>query len=333
MNQVRFLIVRFSSIGDIVLTTPVVRMLKKQVEGAEIHYLTKKRFSGLVRFNPYVDKVHEFDGDLKQTLQELKKEQFDYVIDLHKNLRSARVKSALGRVSFSFNKLNWKKWLYVRFKMNKMPDVHIVDRYLETVKLFDIHNDEQGLDFFPNPDQKEEIQLDNSFNKGYFVAVLGANHATKQIPEDKMVNWLNAFGKPVILIGGPDVVEASEKLASKVNIPVQNTCGKVSIDGSALLIKNARVVLTPDTGMMHIAAALKKPIVSVWGNTTPDLGMYPYMPSKRDFFYVAEVNNLSCRPCSKIGYEKCPKKHFNCMQQQDDEKIVSQLNYYWNLNE
>lgn len=333
MNHVRFLIIRFSSIGDIVLTTPVVRMLKQQVEGAEIHYLTKKRFAGLVKHNPYIDKVHEFDGDLKQIIKALKEETFDYVIDLHKNLRSARVKNALGRVSFSFNKLNWKKWLYVQLKLNRMPDLHIVDRYLEAVQLFDIENDNTGLDFFTDPNHVLEIELADSHKNGYLIAVLGANHATKQIPEEKMVTWLNSFGKPVVLVGGPDVSENAKVLASKLEVPVQNTCGKISIDSSALLIKNANVVLTPDTGMMHIAAAYQKPIVSVWGNTTPELGMYPYMPQKKELFFVAQVENLSCRPCSKIGYEKCPKSHFNCMKQQDDSKIVSQLNYYWSINE
>jgi ADP-heptose:LPS heptosyltransferase len=331
MNQVRFLIIRFSSIGDIVLTTPVVRILKEQVEGAEIHFLTKKRFSGLVKHNPHVDKVHEFDGDLKKTISDLKSEEFDYVIDLHKNLRSARVKNALGRVSFSFDKLNWKKWLYVRFKINKMPNVHIVDRYLDTVKLFDIENDKIGLDFFPDP-KTPELELDETHKSGYVVAVLGANHATKQIPEDKMVLWLNQFGKPVVLVGGPDEVDAANKLISRLKVPVQNSCGKTSIDGTAKLIQKAKVILTPDTGMMHIAAAYNRPIVSVWGNTTPDLGMYPYMPQNTDYFYVAQVNGLKCRPCSKIGHEKCPKVHFDCMIKQDDNKIVSQLEKYWSLN-
>ncbi|PLX24207.1 MAG: glycosyl transferase [Salinivirgaceae bacterium] len=333
MDQIRFLIVRFSSIGDIVLTTPVVRMLKQQVKGAEIHYLTKKRFSSLVEHNPYVHKVHVFDGDLKQTISDLKEAEFDYVIDLHKNLRSARVKSSLGRVSFSFNKLNWKKWIYVQLKIKKMPDKHIVDRYLETTSLFDVKNDEKGLDYFPDPEYKLDFSLEKTHEEGYVVAVLGANHATKQIPEEKMVSWLNEFGKPVVLVGGPDESTLAELLKEKLAVPVQNACGKVSLDGSALLIKNAKVILTPDTGMMHIAAAYKKPIVSVWGNTTPQLGMYPYMPQNSDRFYMAEVRGLKCRPCSKIGYEKCPKRHFNCMLQQDDKIIVSQLNYYWNLNE
>lgn len=331
MTQVRFLIIRFSSIGDIVLTTPVVRMLKEQVEGAEIHYLTKKKFSGLVKHNPYVDKVHEFDGDLKKTISDLKAVGFDYVIDLHKNLRTSRVKSALGLVSFTFNKLNLKKWLYVQFKINRMPNVHIVDRYLEAIKLFHIQDDNNGLDFFPDPKHTEDYKIEETHRDGYVVAVMGANHSTKQIPEDKMIKWLNDFGKPVILVGGPDETDAANKLSGKLNIPTQNACGKVSIDGSAKLIENAKVILTPDTGMMHIAAAYKKSIVSVWGNTTPDLGMYPYMPQNTDHFYIAQVNGLPCRPCSKIGYEKCPKRHFNCMMQQDDEKIVSQLNNYWNL--
>ncbi len=333
MDKVRFLIIRFSSIGDIVLTTPVIRNLKKQVEGAEVHFLTKSKFSEIVEHNPYIDKVHTLNNNFPELLEELKNTDFDYVIDLHKNLRSLRVKQTLHRISFSFQKLNFKKWIYVQFKINRLPDVHIVDRYMKTLELFDVKNDEQGLNYFFNPEYNENYTLPETHKNGYIIAVMGANHFTKQIPNDMYSNLLNKTGKPVVLIGGTKEKKIANELVKKLQTPVANFCGKLSLDESASLIKNCNVVLTPDTGMMHIAAALKKPIVSVWGNTTPSLGMYPYLPGNKELFYVAEVKGLKCRPCSKIGYEKCPKKHFKCMLQQDISKIVSQLNNYWNRNE
>lgn len=332
MEKVRFLIIRFSSIGDIVLTTPVVRNLKMQVEGAEIHYLTKKKFASLVHHNPYVDYVHEYEGDYIKLEQQLKSIEFDYVIDLHRNLRSFRVKRSLKKVSFTFDKLNIKKWLYVTFKIQRMPNIHIVERYMATLSLFDVENDNKGLDYFINSDSISP-ELPESHRGGYLVAVLGANHFTKQIPEQLMVKLLNQSGFPVVLLGGDNEQKIAERVVEQLSVPVWNVCGDTSLDGSADLIRNCRVVLTPDTGMMHIAAAFNKPIVSVWGNTTPLLGMYPYMPENEHGFFMAQVNDLKCRPCSKIGFEKCPKKHFKCMENQDYKEIVNKIKMFWETNE
>src|SRR4051812_16746459 len=117
----KFLIIRFSSIGDIVLTTPVIRCLKQQVADAEVHYLTKNSFKEIIESNPYVDKLHLLRNDFDGMIDELKKEKFDYIIDLHHNLRTLKVKKALGIPAHSFNKLNLKKWLLTAIKINLLP--------------------------------------------------------------------------------------------------------------------------------------------------------------------------------------------------------------------
>ena len=137
--MVKFLILRFSSIGDIVLTTPVIRGLKQQVEDAEVHYLNKPQFAGVLNENPHIDKLLTLKDDLKDTIDEIIAEEYDYIIDLHHNIRTSLIKRRAGVVSFSFDKLNFKKWLLVNLKINKMPDVHIVNRYLDTVKVFDVN--------------------------------------------------------------------------------------------------------------------------------------------------------------------------------------------------
>ena len=111
--MVKFLVVRFSSIGDIVLTTPVVRHLKQEVEDAEVHFLTKAGYVSLLEANPYIDRIHSFDGNMKACIAALRSERIDYVIDLHSNIRSARIKYALKRMAFSVLKLNWLKLLLV----------------------------------------------------------------------------------------------------------------------------------------------------------------------------------------------------------------------------
>src|SRR5687767_11180591 len=131
----KVLIIRLSSIGDIVLTTPVIRCIKQQVANVEVHFLVKHGFRSITQSNPYVDKVHLFNDNLPQVIDELKKEDFTYIIDLHHNLRTLKVKQALKNVkAYSFNKLNIQKWFLTVFKIDRMPTVHIVDRYFETVK-------------------------------------------------------------------------------------------------------------------------------------------------------------------------------------------------------
>jgi heptosyltransferase-2 len=106
----KFLILRFSSIGDIVLTSPVVRCLKQQVENAEVHFATKKGFASVIEHNPFIDKKIYLEEDLNSFIGELKKEKYDYIIDLHNNLRTFLIKVKLGVKSFSFDKLNFEKW-------------------------------------------------------------------------------------------------------------------------------------------------------------------------------------------------------------------------------
>lgn len=320
--MIKFLIIRFSSIGDIVLTTPVVRCLKKQLEGAEIHYVTKKKFASVLYGNPYIDKIHLFEGDLNKTIKELKAEKFDYVIDLHHNLRSLVVKFRLGVMDFSFNKLNLKKWLLVHFKINKLPHVHIVNRYLDTVKLFDIANDNQGLDYFiPSSDEVNLNFLPETFRNGFISFVIGARHATKRLPNDKIISVCRKINLPVILLGGKEDRANGDEIADSAGEKILNLCGKLNLNQSASLVRQSRLVISHDTGLMHIAAAYKKKIISIWGNTVPEFGMYPYQADEDS--QIIEVPGLKCRPCSKLGYEKCPQKHFNCMNLIDEARIVS----------
>src|SRR4051812_22280496 len=201
----KILIIRFTSIGDIVLTTPVVRCLKTQLDDAEIHYATKQKFAGLFEENPYIDKVHFLNGGLRQYIHQLKAEKFDCVIDLHNNLRTRIIKSSLGIKSYSFNKLNWEKWLMVNLKINKLPNVHIVDRYLETVKELGIKNDSLGLDYFiPEKDHVPVEWLPETHRSGYVAYVIGAQHATKKLPLRKMIELCDKINKPIILLGGKE---------------------------------------------------------------------------------------------------------------------------------
>lgn len=321
----KFLIIRFSSIGDIVLTTPVVRCLKKQVITSEVHYLTKTSFRSLVEPNPYIDKVHYLDNDLDAVIEELKKEDFDYVIDLHHNLRTLKVKRALGKKAFSFNKLNIEKWLLTTLKINRLPDVHIVDRYLDTLKEFGIKNDGGGLDYFiPEQEKLADKDIPASHHAGYIGVVIGAAHNTKKLPVPKLAKLCASIQHPIILLGGKEDADNGQVIASSDPQKIYNACGKFSINESADLVRRSKLIITHDTGLMHIAAAFNKPMISVWGNTVPEFGMTAYFAQKQVVDSRFEINNLKCRPCSKIGYAKCPKGHFKCMELISIEDMVSE---------
>ena len=316
----KVLILRFSSIGDIVLTTPVVRCLKKQVPNIELHYATKAGFVGLLKNNPYIDKIHGLGDNQTEFIQALKTEKFDLIIDLHHNLRTLLIKLKLGVKRHAFDKINLEKWLMTFFKIDILPYTHIVDRYLETVEKLGVLNDSRGLDFFIDSDTNlEGIKLPDN----YFVYAIGGQHATKKMPLNKQIELLMKIDAIVFLIGGKEDMSAGEDIHAECKHAI-NLCGQLSIQQSALLMRGAVEVITHDTGMMHIAAALNKSIISIWGNTIPGFGMTPYYTEnglnsvydpipENPKSTILQVEDLSCRPCSKIGYKKCPKGHFKCM--------------------
>lgn len=309
----KILVVRFSSIGDIVLTTPILRCIKQQLKDVELHYITKHNFLSVIENNPYVDKTYTIKDSLKDVIPQLKKENYDYVIDLHHNIRTLKLKTALGKKSFSFNKLNWEKFLIVNFKKNKLPHIHIVDRYFETVQALGVKNDGKGLDYFIN--EKDEIDIPSSlpslFHEDYNALVVGGSYFTKQIPLNKLKEICTKSSLPLILLGGKEDTAIAEQVYQLHKNKTINLCGKLNLNQSASIIQQASKVITSDTGLMHIAAAYKKNIISLWGNTIPEFGMGPYLAGKDS--QILEVKGLSCRPCSKLGYKKCPKGHFKCM--------------------
>ncbi len=323
----KFLIIRFSSIGDIVLTTPVIRCLKKQVPGASVHFLSKKSFGPILASNPYIDHLHLMEEDLPELIKKLRQEKFNYLIDLHHNLRTFRVKQAMGVKSFSFDKLNIEKWLMVNFKWNHLPPVHIVDRYFDTVSSFGVKNDGEGLDYFiPAAERVNENDIPTSHQAGFIGMAIGALHSTKRLPLHKLTALCSKIDHPIILMGGKEDYDNGKAIAETSPVKIYNACGKFSINESTDLVRRSKFIITHDTGLMHIAAALKKPIISIWGNTIPEFGMYPYYGNHPIPNSQFQIPNLPCRPCSKIGFDKCPRTHFKCMELISVEEMVSVVN-------
>ena len=316
----KILVLRFSSIGDIVLTTPVIRELATQLVGAEVHVATKPAFGQLFEASPYVKKTHLLRGPLAELVAALRAERFDHVIDLHNNLRTRLLTLRLGVPVRRFDKLNVEKWLLVNLKINRLPPLHIVDRYRAAAAHLGIRDDGGGLDYFIPAGQEVPLEsLPAAHQQGYVAVAIGAQHYTKRLPPDRLIEACEQLAAPLVLLGGREDVPVAEQIEAYFRdrpgsaTVIHNGCGRYSLHGSASLVRQARLVVTHDTGLMHIAAAFRKPTISIWGNTVPEFGMTPY----RTDYRVLEVKNLPCRPCSKIGYAKCPLGHFRCMRGQD----------------
>ncbi len=318
----RILVIRFSSIGDIILTTPVLRHLKAQLDGeVELHFLTKVVFRPILELNPNVDRIWTMGKDLEPVLKELEEIEFDYVVDLHRNLRTALVKRKVKGLYMTFEKLNFEKWLLVNLHIDRLPRIHIVDRYMAAIKPFGVIDDGKGLDYFI-PESCFVDLKPWSFTGGDYVAwVIGAAHPGKCFSASKVLSVLNRYEGKVVLIGGPEDKALAEEIMSKTRGSVLNMVGRCSLHESAWLMKQSRVVVTPDTGMMHIASALKKRIFSLWGCTVPEFGMYPYHPGEGSMIF--EPIGMTKRPCSKLG-DRC-KYPVNCIEQIDEEELLKAM--------
>lgn len=209
-----------------------------------------------------------------------------------------------------------------------MPNRHVVERYMDCVAPLNVKLDQHGLDYFiPDKDEVELEWLPEAFHNGYVALAIGGQFATKKLPTERIIELCDRINKPIVLLGGKedqatgDTVEAFFRPEDDPNeyteglkalgkqALVFNGCGKFSFHQSASLVRQARCVFTHDTGLMHVAAAFKKDIYSIWGSTIPELGFYPF----RTRFVIFENKKIKCRPCSKLGYQQCPKGHFKCM--------------------
>jgi len=194
---------------------------------------------------------------------------------------------------------------------------------LQTAKTLGVKNDKKGLDYFIP--KKDEVDISKfHIESNYIGLVLGAKLATKRLLTKKLIEICNKIDKQIVLLGGKeDMIVGEDIIESLGRGNIFNSCGKFNLNQSASLVKQASVIITHDTGLMHIASAFNKKIISIWGNTVPEFGMYQYVSERNKI--IVEVKDLKCRPCSKIGYGKCPKGHFDCMNKIDLEEVITNI--------
>lgn len=329
----RLLFIRFSSIGDIVFTTPAIRCAKLQIPNAEIHFLTKASMKSVTEANPYIDQFHYFDNNLSALVDQFKEIEFDYIIDLHSNFRTFKIKKALGVPALTYKKLSIQKFLLTKWHLNCMPHRHIADRCLDTLKPLGVVYDGKGLDHFvPNTVTLSAKDIPTAHQAGYVAFVIGASYATKKLPLEQLQQLCHLIQYPIILIGGKEDAAIGEQVASVNPIKIYNACGKFNLHESALLVQQSKTVLSHDTGFLYVACAYHKKTIAIWGATSPALDVEPYYPQDlalQDMYTNAIVPHLPCQPCSNYGTHICPQGHFACMRQQNLKEIAQKVNGYY----
>lgn len=321
-------IIRLSAIGDIILTTPVIRAVKMKFPDAEIHFITKKQNASLVQHNPHLSKVIAFDSketSLKELLKQVQSERYDWFIDIHKNLRS-RVLRWFGnaRETSTYQKGYWRRFLLLKFRYRvKKPVVPIIEKYFVALKKYGITYDNQGTEVFTTEnDQQKVASLLQGIKGQPFVTICpGASFKTKQWKESgfrEVAKYFLAQNKQVVFLGGPTDVEICERLAKETG--GISVAGKLKLLESAALLQQSELAITNDSGMLHLAQSQKTPVVAIFGPTSEEWGFFPLQYKSK----VVEKKDLACRPCHSKGSDTCPKGHFKCMNELEVEDVVKE---------
>jgi ADP-heptose:LPS heptosyltransferase len=315
----KILIIRFSAIGDVVLTSPIIRVLK--MSGYEVHYLVKRQFKSAIQNNQYIDKLFTLEeAGLKKRLR---LEKYGMVIDLQNNLKSLKIRSGLSKDIKIVNKENLKKLVLVRAGLDLLNSEHIVDRYFKAIENTGVKNDGKGLDFYLSDDFKISLnKTEYSIEQAYIAWIIGASYPKKTLPSEHIIQTCNVLKIPVMLLGGvQDEKKGAYIVSTVIGKNVHNLCGKLSLEESAFMVKKASLVLSNDTGLMHIAAAYQKDIISFWGCTKPSLGMFPYKPGERSEEMISPSQKA---PCSKLG-NRCKSDKNGCIQHIQVNDIIFEI--------
>ncbi|MDZ7342169.1 MAG: lipopolysaccharide heptosyltransferase II [candidate division KSB1 bacterium] len=331
----KILIIRLSSIGDVILATPVIRVLKKKFPHSRIDFVIKKQLAELVAFHPGINRCYVFDRQqnwrsLREIKQDIKRTQYDLIVDLHKNIRSyfltigSRCHKIVRYRKDAITRFLYVKLRLVQFNKNKMP---LHQRYLKALAPYHVQDDGEGLEIFWDHQKTHPIveKLAPVLDKDQSVIVgiaPGASFATKRwLPEGfaEVIRYLRQHRTArIMLFGNQQDHEIASELVQLDRKAIVDTTGQCSLLETAALMQCCDLILTNDSGLMHLAAALKKKVVAIFGSTTEELGFFPYTTEH----IVVQNRYLSCRPCSHVGRNRCPQKHFKCMKEITPEQVI-----------
>lgn len=318
--------------GDVVLTTPLVRCIHTKFPDTAIDFVVDKNFSDIIKYNPHINNVIEYDKNSAISNENIKEKlDNDYtLIDLQNNRRSKLFRNGLGKVIGKFDKYRLKKLCLVYLKKDYFNGITIPERYINTASLIDITNDDKGLEvWLPEENNSKIYSPANKIDSNILdkiTIVPSATHYTKRWLPDYFVQLINMiydkYGANFHLIGNNNDKETCQYIISNLRneINIVDYSGKTSILDATQIIDKSDLVITNDTGLMHISAARQVPVVAIYGSTLPGLGFIPYRVKNT----ICDVE-LKCRPCSHIGKKRCPLKHFNCMKLLSPEIVFDKI--------
>lgn len=308
------LIIRFSSLGDVLLTTPVISAIKKINPTVKIDFLVKPNFKDAVLYNTHIRNLVEFNKEEKsdKLRKQLADNKYDFVVDLQNNFRSRKITSQLRIPFVRYRKPTLKKVLLVKFGVNLYKKViSIPEMYAKELSEISLENEHLQ---FSVPEDVNSTVSEGARNIAFCV---GAKHLTKRWPIENYVQLgekLIAEGDKIYLLGGVDDAELCSDIAKQLPEAV-NFCNDNNLFQIAADMKNCNVVFCNDSGLMHLAVAVGTPVITFFGSSVREFGFAPFNAKNT----ILENNSLSCRPCSHIGRSDCPKKHFDCMKKNTPE--------------
>jgi heptosyltransferase-2 len=326
MNMKNILVIRFSSLGDVVLTTPVYPNLKSEWPNARITVLTKKSFQSVFEGNPHVDRVWTFDSDSEgyfSIAKRVHEEKFDLIVDLQNNLKSYFLRVIAGPpLAVPVDKVSMARWKLLLLKWaSPVLEGSVRERNLDTLRRINVGRAFEETQLFPQNAEDVLKKLNIPVGRRLIGIAPGARHATKRWPVEKFAeaaNRLGAFPDTTLLLLGDKSDEAVGKaVQGKLVVDHRNIVGRTNLSELIAVTSRLSFLLTNDSGLLHVGEALGVRLVSIFGPTVRAFGFAPYRSTSR----VVEVS-LPCRPCSRHGDEACPLRHHNCMMDVDVSAVL-----------
>lgn len=318
-------IIRLSSLGDVVLATAVLKVLRQTYPRSEIVFIVRSQYAGVLKNNSYLSRVIEWkEGESFKALAfGLRKEDFDVLIDLHSNARSRSLTVLSGAKRVITYKKNHVSRRLALLRKSKPPGLHVVDRYLDAVKLMGVDTSGAAPAMRPDVDDivwADGFLLENGYSGGLVVGIApGARRKTKMWPAQKFAEIANELisskNLSVVMVGD----EADAEVGNKVlegSAQVINAIGQTDIGRLSALLSRCDAVVSNDSAPAHIAAAVKTPAAIIFGPTIEEFGFAPYGGGG-----IAISRDLYCRPCSLHGTVRCPEGHFRCMEEIGSEEV------------
>jgi len=318
-HSVAFLIINFGTASEVLLSTPLIRCIKNQIEGAEIDFLTTATNAPFVQRNPNIDNVLIFSNKIKETAKEINYNFYDYLIDLHSGFRSKQLTRRVHAASFSIKNYSFDIWKHINFGIVPKHIPHFIERSFATVSVFDVENDQKGVDFFLN------TEIDKpSIPDSYILLAIQAKNATRKLPAEKVLELCRKLNHKIVITHNAEDIQTTEYLKNKLGEKIINWSENTDIQQIAYLISQSKLVISYDSEIMHLATAFEKITISIWGNTVSIWGNAAFNAAKHTKQF--EVEQLKCRPCTKNAFLYCPKKHFKCMNEMNIDAIANYIN-------